>query len=200
MKEEFVAWDRPSGTRVEIALKGRYIGGKQSVPEYLKSTAIVNPHARITYRPPEGEPILFERATEELPRKTVEIKPHPYGIELGTLLSMAKETESIRVSSFLQGDFSRISPRVAKEICEIALVPGEMKPKNLTLDQAKAILEAVKKVKVMAPESDCLSPIGERLIKRGMKNVLGNMRPEYTAGFPVVICPYMIAPEMPRPC
>jgi len=181
VKEEFVAWDRPSGTRVEIALKGRYIGGKQSVPEYLKSTAIVNPHARITYRPPEGEPILFERATEELPRKTVEIKPHPYGIELGTLLSMAKETESIRVSSFLQSDFSRISPRVAKEICEIALVPGEMKPKNLTLDQAKAILEAVKKVKIMAPESDCLSPIGERLIKRGMKNVLGNMRPEFYA-------------------
>jgi len=181
VKEEFVAWERPSGTRVEIALKGRYIGGKQSVAEYIKSSAIVNPHARITFRPPEGDMVVFERVTEELPRKTVEIKPHPYGIELGTLLTMAKETDSIRLSSFLQNDFSRISSRVAKEICDLALVPAESKPKNLALDQAKALLEAVKKVKIMAPESDCLAPIGERLIKRGLKNVLGNVRPEFYA-------------------
>ena len=181
IKEEFVPWDRPSGTRVEIALKGRYVGGKQSVAEYLRATAIVNPHARLVFQPPEGAAIVFERATEELPRKTVEIKPHPHGIELGTILAMAKDTESLRMSSFLQNDFSRVSSRVAKEICDLALVPAELRPRQLTLDQAKAILEAVKKVKIMAPESECLSPIGERLIKRGLKNVLGSLRPEFYA-------------------
>src|SRR3989454_9793239 len=35
--------------------------------------------------------------------------------------------------------------------------------------------------KLMAPPTDCLSPIGERLIKRGLKNVLGNLRPEFYA-------------------
>src|SRR5438132_1546579 len=54
VEEDFVVWERAHGTRVEIPLKGRYIAGKQSVPEYLKATAIVNPHARITYRPPEA--------------------------------------------------------------------------------------------------------------------------------------------------
>src|SRR5207249_4689266 len=72
-QEDFVAWDKPHGTRVEIPLKSRYVTGKQSPFEYLKATAIVNPHARITYHPPEGDPIVFERVTEELPPKTVEI-------------------------------------------------------------------------------------------------------------------------------
>src|SRR5947199_10371997 len=35
--------------------------------------------------------------------------------------------------------------------------------------------------KLMAPQTNCLSPIGERLIKRGLKNVLGNLRPEFYA-------------------
>jgi DNA topoisomerase-6 subunit B len=33
----------------------------------------------------------------------------------------------------------------------------------------------------MSPPTDCLSPIGERLIKRGLKNVLGGLRPEFYA-------------------
>src|SRR2546422_9999802 len=73
----------PYTTLFRSPLKGRYNAGKQSILEYLKATAIVNPHARITYRPPEGEEIVFERATEDLPPKTKEIPPHPHGIELG---------------------------------------------------------------------------------------------------------------------
>ena len=178
-REEFKVWDKPHGTRVEIPLKARYITGKQSVYEYLKSTAIVNPHARIIFQPPEGEASGFERGTNELPSKTVPIKPHPYGIQIGTLLGMAKETKSYKLSAFLEEEFSRISPRVSKEICEVAGVAADMRPKTLSLEQAKAIVDAIPKVKVMAPPTDCLSPIGERLIKRGLKNVLGSVRPEF---------------------
>ena len=35
------------GTRVEFAIKGRYREARPSVLEYIKSTAIVNPHAKI---------------------------------------------------------------------------------------------------------------------------------------------------------
>jgi len=178
-REDFVAWDKPHGTRVEIPLKGRYITGKQSPFEYLKAAAIVNPHARITYKPPEGEPIVFERATEELPAKTTEIKPHPYGIELGTFLGMAKETKSYKLIAFLEEEFSRISARVAKEICEKAGVPPGRRPKSIDLEEAKRILDAIKDVKIMAPRTDCLSPIGEKLIKKGLKNVLGALKPEF---------------------
>jgi DNA topoisomerase-6 subunit B len=83
------------------------------------------------------------------------------------------------MSSFLNSEFSRISNRVAREICELAGVPPEQKPKKMTLEQAGAILDAIKKVKIMAPETDCLSPIGETLIRKGLKNVLGDLK----AGF-----------------
>ena len=178
-REEFVIWEKAQGTRIEIPLKGRYIGGKQSVVEYLKGSAIVNPHARITFQPPEGDRVVWERATTELPPKTVEIKPHPYGIEIGTLLAMAKETKSYKLSAFLEEEFSRISSRVAKEICEAAGVDADARPKSLSLEQAKAIVDAIPNVKIMAPPTDCLAPIGERLIKKGLKNVLGNLRPEF---------------------
>src|SRR3989454_1094893 len=180
-EEEFVVWERAHGTRVEIPLKGRYTAGKQSVPEYLKATAIVNPHARITYRPPEGEEIVFERATEDLPPKTKEIPPHPHGIELGTLMAMMKETKSYKLAAFLEEEFVRVSSRVAKEICDAAGLDPDRKPKSLVLEEAKALHDAMQSAKLMSPPTDCLSPIGERLIKRGLKNVLGNLRPEFYA-------------------
>ncbi len=181
VREDRVVWERAHGTRVEIPLKGRYIGGKQSIPEYLRATAIVNPHARITYKPPEGETLVFERASEELPPKTKEIPPHPHGIELGTLMQMMKETKSYKLSAFLEEEFVRVSARVAKEICDAAGLDPETKPKSLGLEQAKALHEAMQNAKLMAPPTDCLSPIGERLIKKGLKNVLGNLRPEFYA-------------------
>src|SRR2546425_1533364 len=181
VEEDFVVWERAHGTRVEIPLKGRYNAGKQSIPEYLKATAIVNPHARITYRPPEGEEIVFERATEDLPPKTKEIPPHPHGIELGTLMAMMKETKSYKLAAFLEEEFVRVSSRVAKEICDAAGLDPDKKPKSLVLEEAKALHDAMQSAKLMSPPTDCLSPIGERLIKRGLKNVLGNLRPEFYA-------------------
>ena len=181
VKEDFIVWEKAHGTRVEIPLKGRFIGGKQSIPEYLKATAIVNPHARITYASPDRERIVFERATEEMPPKTKEIPPHPHGIELGTLMQMMKATKSYKLVSFLEEEFVRVSSRVAKEICETADLNPETKPKSLSLEQAKALHEAMQTAKIMAPPTDCLSPIGERLIKKGLKNVLGDLRPEFYA-------------------
>ena len=179
VRDDFVVWQKESGTRIEMQLRGRYVMGKQSVLEYLKGTAIVNPHARIVYKDPFGTQYLFERASEILPPKTEEIKPHPQGIELGTLLKMAKATGSYKMTAFLQKEFSRISSRVAIEILTKADVPLERHPKRLTLDEARRILEVVKKIKIMAPPTDCLSPIGERLIKKGLKNVLGGLKPEF---------------------
>ena len=180
LKEDFVIWEeKEHGTKIEIHLKGKYVKGKQSVYEYLKGTAIVNPHALITFTEPDGTKTEFKRVTEKMPPATKEIKPHPQGIELGILLKMAKATKAKRMSSFLTQDFSRISSRVAKEICEKAEIEPTMRPTRLKLDSAKRMIEAIKQVKIMAPQTDCLSPIGELLIKKGLKNVLDDMRPDF---------------------
>jgi len=181
ISEDYVIWDRPHGTSFQVHIKGKYVTGKQSVFEYLKGVAIVNPHSKITFVPPEGNTVVFERASEIIPPPTKEVKPHPEGVELGELLSMAKYTESLKMTSFLNTEFSRISYRVAREICEVTGVPPDQRPDKMTLEQAGAILEAIKKVKIMSPETDCLSPIGETLIRKGLKNVLGGLKAEFYA-------------------
>ncbi len=116
LREDFIPWnEKPHGTRVEFYMNGRYVTGKQSVLEYLKQTAIVNPHATMIFVDPDGRKYIFERATDQMPPPTKEIKPHPDGIELGTLMAMAKITKERNLAKFLQNDFNRISERVAKE-------------------------------------------------------------------------------------
>ena len=182
LKEDRMIWEgREHGTKVEFYMTGRYITGKQSILEYLRQTAIVNPHARLTFIDPERRTFTFERAVDKLPPATKEIKPHPEGLELGTLMNMAKDTKQKGLAKFLVNDFSRISDRLAKEICEKAGINPEKNPLNLTLDESKRLLTTIAAVKIMAPSTDCLSPIGEGLIRKGLKNVLDEIRPEFYA-------------------
>lgn len=182
LREDFVPWnDVPHGTRVTFYMNGRYVNGKQSVFEYLRQTAIVNPHATIAFVDPEGRRYSFERATDQLPPRTKEIKPHPDGIELGTLMNMIKATKERSLVKFLQNDFNRISERVAKEICAASMMPETTRPSNLTLESSKQLLEGIGKVKIMAPQVDCLSPIGDHLIRKGLKHVLAEVKPEFYA-------------------
>ncbi len=182
LREDYVPWnEKEHGTRVEFYMNGRYVTGKQSVLEYLRQTAIVNPHATITFIDPEGKRFNFERATEQMPPLSKEIKPHPDGIELGTLMNMIKATKERNLAKFLQNDFNRISERVAREICTAAALPETTRPSNLTLESSKQLLEGIGKVKIMAPQVDCLSPIGGNLIRKGLKHVLMDVKPEFYA-------------------
>ncbi|MDW5563413.1 MAG: DNA topoisomerase VI subunit B [Methanomassiliicoccus sp.] len=182
LREDYIPWnDKPHGTRVDFYMNGRYVTGKQSVLEYLRQTAIVNPHATITFIDPDGKRFTFERATDQMPPLCKEIKPHPDGIELGTLMNMIKATKEKNLIKFLQNDFNRISERVAREICAAAGLPETTRPSNLTLESSKQLLEGIGKVKIMAPQVDCLSPIGGNLIRKGLKHVLMDIKPEFYA-------------------
>ncbi|MCL2142526.1 MAG: DNA topoisomerase VI subunit B, partial [Methanimicrococcus sp.] len=121
LEDKAVDWERPHGTRIEIEMVASYVKGrKQSVYEYLKSTAIINPHARIRLIEPDGTNILFERATDEIPKKAEEVLPHPHGIELGTLIKMLQYTERQKMAPFLRYSFSKIGLQTAEEICDAA--------------------------------------------------------------------------------
>ena len=93
-RKKQLKWDRPHGTRVEMEMEGHYQKGPHSVEVYLKQTAIANPHLTIVYKDPHGEEIRFARSIKKLPARPVEIKPHPYGIELGRLIQMLNNTKS----------------------------------------------------------------------------------------------------------
>lgn len=175
-------WDgKEHGTSIQYTTKGRYITGKQSIFEYLKETAIVNPHAQIVFHDPDGKKYTFERATDIMPPKPKEIKPHPEGLEIGDLLKYAGNSQQKTMKAFLTNDFSRITTRIANEILKESNVKEDMKPEKLEREQAIAMLAAISKTKIMAPPTDCLSPIGDTLIKKGLMHVLDGLRPEYYA-------------------
>lgn len=179
--DQAFTWDRDHGTSVEFTIKGRYITGKQSIFEYLKNTAIVNPHASLTFQDPDGKKWTFEKATEIVPIKPKEIKPHPEGMEIGDLIKYAHSSKQKDTESFLRQDFSRVTKRIADEILEISKIRPKLAPGKLTRDNCAELIKAIGKVKIMAPQTDCLSPIGDTLIKKGLMHVMDGLRPDYYA-------------------
>lgn len=161
-------WDRPHGTSVSIEMEGKYVEGRQSIEEYLEQTSIANPHVALTYVSPKGESKTFPAGVDVLPPQPKEIKPHPHGIELGILLKMLHDTPSRWVSGFLSGDFSRVSPKAASEICREAGIDPKARPRDVAGAEAEALYKAIQKTKIMAPPTDCLAPIGEPQILAGL--------------------------------
>lgn len=168
MDEQDVNVEWPHGTEVSIELSAVYNRGKGSVDEYLQLTAIANPHARFTYHPPQGEAVTFERGTQALPTETREIKPHPYGIELGTLMKMLKDTAQTTVSGFLTAEFSRVSPAVAQQVCAAAGVTTRARVKDIEPPAAEKLYRALQSARLKAPSTDCLAPMGAEAILQGL--------------------------------
>ena len=173
--------DKPHGTFIEYITKGKYVGGRQGIFEYLKETAIVNPHARIEFHDPDGKKWVFERATDTMPPKAAEIKPHPSGMEIGDMMTYSGASEQKTVKDFLKNDFCRMTPRLADEICEKAGVNPKSAPSDLGREGSKKLIEAIAQVKILPPPADCLSPIGDMLIKKGLMHILDGERPEFYA-------------------
>ena len=167
--DKIVDWPKDQGTRIEIDLEASYQKGQRSVDTYLKQTAIVNPHVTLIYTNPKAEQLIFPRATDAKPLIANEIKPHPYGVELGALQAMLEIAEQRTINAFLQEEFSRVSPSVAKEICQHASILPETKPKKMSREQIEHLIKGIKKTKIMAPPTDCIAPIGEELLIKGLK-------------------------------
>lgn len=179
--EDTEATAYPHGTEVSIEMTGQVVRGRLSVEEYLKECAIANPHLRLHYRAvplpkpgipePPAEPAwtTYERATEELPPAVEAIQPHPHGVELGVLMQMLKDSASRTLKGALQEDFSRVSPRVAEEICARANLDPKTSPARVAQREAETLYQAIQDTKLMRPPTDCLAPIGEEQILAGLR-------------------------------
>ncbi len=162
-----------SGTRVTIELEGIYKRGKGSVDEYLEQTAIANPHVTIHYLDPDDNETTYRRSTTQLPPESKEIKPHPYGVELGRLLSMLKDQKPpVTLSQFLTSHFSRVSSAVARRICETAKLSTRSSTKKIGRGEADKLYHAIQETRISAPSTDCIAPIGEPLLLKGLYHVV----------------------------
>ncbi|MEL7474578.1 MAG: DNA topoisomerase VI subunit B, partial [Planctomycetota bacterium] len=201
--DEFFETSSGTGTRVSLQLEAKYVKGKASVDAYLEQTAIANPHASFTFYPPgKGEPeddqptledaseearpehtetvdlgdrIVFPRTVHELPEETEEIKPHPYGVELGSFLRMLKATPEKQLGGFFKREFCRVTPAVIKEVTAAAskgkgekTITGQSWIKNIDHADAEKIYKGLQNARLRSPPTDCLSPIGVRQMLAGM--------------------------------
>jgi len=206
IKSEQIEWKKQRGTRIELDIEASYQKGDQSVDTYIKETAIVNPHATIIYTNPKAEQFVFPRATDKLPQEPKEIKPHPYGIELGILIKMIKNTEARTLQAFLTKEFCRVGAGTAKEICEKAALPPNTKPRDINHAQAEKLMEGIKNTKIISPSTDCIVPIGSELLEKGLKKEINaefytavTRSPSVYRGNPFVIeCAIAYGGEQPK--
>lgn len=163
------AWEaRDHGTSISITLEGAYKGGKHSVDTYLRQTGLANPHATIVFISPKGERSTYPRVVDALPVEPVEILPHPHGIELGTLMQMLQDAGTQTLGTFLKGSFSRVTPPVVDEIAQHASLSPRMSANAASRGEVEALYKAIQQTKIMAPPTNCLSPIGEEALVKGL--------------------------------
>jgi len=166
ISEQPFEWDRIHGTRVQIEFKST-MSAKKKLLEYLRYTSIVNPHARFRVEL-DDESFTFDRVSHEIIACPVAIQPHPHGIEFGQLKRMAAAGDQ-NLLDFLVNGFSRVGKKTAQEMCDQSGLKSTAKVKNLSADQLKALLAAMQAIAVPAPPAtQCLSPIGDELIRRGL--------------------------------
>ena len=160
------------GTRVTIEMEAKFQRGRGSVEEYLEQTAIANPHARIHFLGPDGQERIIDRANDDLPPEPKEIKPHPYGVELGRLVTMLQEQPKLTLAQFLTQSFSRVSHGTAKKICDTAKLSSRVTTGKLGRGEADALFKAIQETKIPPPATDCIVPIGEQRLLAGLRQVV----------------------------
>jgi len=191
-------WHQEHGTRVELEIVANWQTGQRFVNRYVEHTALANPHAEVHYaRPvaasqrsdhsnrPGNETLSFPRAASELPKEAVEIKPHPHGVELGSLMLLARESKSRDVRGFLQTAFSRVSSAASADI--LAKVPWGKKPVRPRVlgenrGMAEELHKAIAATRLMSPPTNCLSPIGDELMRKGLVSFLHVIESEGESG------------------
>ncbi len=151
----------------------KYEGGEHSIYEYLKRTALANPHAEIKYTDPDGKESVFIRAVETMPERPKPMKPHPLGLAVNDLLEAAHLSDSRKISAFLIDSFSRVTQGKVNELKELAKdLDFEKDPRQLTWPDAEALIAAFKGIKWISPDATQIKPIGEEQIRVALRNIL----------------------------
>ncbi|MBI4019872.1 MAG: DNA topoisomerase VI subunit B [Candidatus Aenigmarchaeota archaeon] len=178
------------GVRLTFVAEGVYREGKQSVLEYLKQVAVANPYANIAFDSPSGK-TEFKRGADHLPKEPKEIQPHLMGVEVGIMSRMLHDTKARTMATFFTAEFSRIGTLTANEICKKASIDPKISPRKISDQQVVEIVKVVKEMKLIRPPTDCLSPLGEKLIESGLKKEFSpewvasiSRPPEVYRGFP----------------
>jgi DNA topoisomerase-6 subunit B len=183
-------WEAKHGLKIAITLKGKYVSGKQSVEEYIRETAIANPHSSFHLILPD-KTVKIERSINKAPEIPVSVKPHPHGVELGELISIFRENEEKSIESVMEERFSRVTKQTAKSLVEKSKLKNKKIP-QMTRDDFENLMNAIKETEFMEPRKDCLSPIGAEGLFKSAMNSFKDYHPAYFSQ-PVIRGPFVFS-------
>jgi DNA topoisomerase-6 subunit B len=158
-----------SGFKVEAVLRAKLSPvTKNKIYDYVSQTSIVNPYAIITFETDEGK-VTFKRRTEIMPNPSREVLPHPYDMDLKTLKKAILNfmNQKTTLQGILSNSFQKMSNDKAKEIITTAGLPIKPADKYDEHELIK-VVNVCKHTKFQSPNTDHLSPIGEKILTVGM--------------------------------
>ncbi len=171
--------DEWRGTIVEFTLEGDYFRAMPRILDYFKQTAMVNPYANLTFIDPKGRLYKFTRITKEMPLPPKETKPHPYGVDVELLQRLIQVTPYRNMLEFLRNHFHRVGEKTAQKFLEFSNISPAKNPKKLSHEEIVRLMHMLKRYKeFLPPDANCLSPLGEDLLKAG---ILKELEPEFVA-------------------
>jgi DNA topoisomerase-6 subunit B len=149
------------------------------IVDYFKQTAMVNPYANLTFVDPKGRLYRFTRVTESMPTPPKETLPHPYGVDVELLQRLIQITPDRTMIDFLRHHFHRVGEITASKFLEFSNLSPSKNPKKLSHEEIVRLMHMLKRFKeFLPPDANCLSPLGEDLLKAGIQKEL---KPEFVA-------------------
>ena len=158
-----------SGFKVEAILRAKLSPvTKNKIYDYISQTSIVNPYSIIIFETDEGK-VTFKRRTEIMPNPSREVLPHPSDMDLKTLKKAILNfmNQKTTLQGILASSFQKMSTDKAKDIINRAGL--SIKPAD-KFDEHELIkvVNICKHTKFQSPNTDHLSPIGEKILTVGM--------------------------------
>jgi DNA topoisomerase-6 subunit B len=158
-----------TGFRIEAVLRAKLSPiTKSRIYEYISQTSVVNPYSVLTFETDDGK-VIFDRRTDSIPEPAKEVLPHPSDMDLKTLKKaiMNYMNQKTTIHGLLCTAFQKISSEKAKEIITNADV--ELKAANqYTEHELIKIVNVCKHTKFQNPNTEHLSPIGDKILTAGM--------------------------------
>ncbi|MCX8166783.1 MAG: DNA topoisomerase VI subunit B [Candidatus Micrarchaeota archaeon] len=174
LREDAISENEKSGLCViaEFA-EVKYEESSYGVLEYLKRTSLVNPHLEILFLDPENKKHLFPRSSNIIPKRAQEVQPHPLGLNAHDIYELIKKDNQHRnVESTLINSLARFSKAKAIEIQQMLDFDLKIRKEDFTWEHANKLVNAIKKVKWIAPSLDSVVPIGKEQLEKAILNIL----------------------------
>ncbi len=165
------------GTRIEVSLYGDYTRAEPKITEYIRQTSLITPYATLHFKDPKGRELHFERVTVVMPKPPSPTKPHPHGIDVEALRRMIRLSKERTLLKFMSSNFHRVGEKTASAFLEFAGFDKERDPKTLDNEELVRFVEALRSYNgFLKPDSSCLSPVGEEILRAG---IMKSLEPEF---------------------